>query len=71
MAEPMSGFNIVGKKSRVSEELFWEIFRMKVSELTEGTDKFDKIYHEGKECLLNSKKSLTVVNICFWVTGKE
>ena len=62
-------FNVIGDKSKVSEQLFWQTVKSKVKEITEGqSEKFDEVMEKVKDTL--NKSSLTIIDIWFEIKGR-
>jgi hypothetical protein len=68
-ASKLDGLMVIGKKSKVSEQLFWQKVESKVKEITEEQpNRFDEVMERVKKALLNG--SLTIIDTWFQVTGK-
>ena len=62
-------FNVIGAKSKVSEQLFWQIVNSKVKELTEGKpEKFDETLESVKNHL--KKQSVSIEDTWFECKGR-
>lgn len=65
-------YNLVGDKSKISEDLFWEMLETKVKELTkELPDKYEETLEKAKKHLMTQKTSLTVANTWFEIRRKK
>lgn len=66
----LGDFNVVGDKSKVSPELFWQTVKSKVKELTESQpEKFDEVMEKAEDAL--SKSSLTIIDTWFEIKGRH
>lgn len=64
----LDGLNVIGNKSKVSEEMFWQLITKQVKEMTtDSPDKFDEGFELIKSHL--SKGSLTIGDTWFEVKG--
>jgi hypothetical protein len=62
---------VIGDKSKVTEELFWDNVKSKVKELTEKQpEKYDETFERAKNHLVNNKSSLTILDTWFEVKGR-
>jgi len=62
-------FNVIGEKSAVSEQLFWQTITSKVKEITaEHPDKFDEVMADVKTHLQNG--TLTILDTWFEIKGR-
>lgn len=62
-------FNVIGDKSKVSENIFWETVTNKVKEITANQpEKFEEILETVKTHLQN--KSVTIIDTWFEIKGK-
>lgn len=65
----LDDFNVIGDKSKVSPELFWQTVKSKVKELTESQpDKFDEVMRKAKDAL--SESSLTILDTYFEIKNR-
>lgn len=65
----LDSFNLLGDKSEVTEQLFWQTVNSKVKEITETQpDKFDEVMEKVKSHL--SKGSLTIIDTWFEIKGR-
>lgn len=66
-----SGYQAVGDKSKVTEELFYKSLNNEIKILTADLpDKFEETYKKAKDCL-NTGKALTVNNTWFQINTKK
>ena len=64
----LGGINMIGTKSKISEDLFWQMIKSKVTEMTiDCPDKFDEGFSTIKNYL--SQGSLTISDTWFEVKG--
>lgn len=64
----LRGLNMIGNKSKISEDLFWQLIKNKVTEMTvDSPDKFDEGFETIKSHLL--KGSLTINDTWFEIKG--
>lgn len=64
----LDNYNVIGDKSKVSEQLFWQIVNSKVKEITETQpEKFDEVIETVKKQL--AKGSLTIIDTWFEIKG--
>ncbi len=62
-------FNVIGKKSKVTEELFWQTVTSKVKEITESQpEKFEEVFQTVKTHL--QKQSVTIIDTWFEIKGR-
>ena len=62
-------FNVIGDKSKVSEQLFWQMVNSKVKEITESQpEKFDETLQTVKTHL--QKQSVTIIDTWFEIKGR-
>jgi hypothetical protein len=62
-------FNVIGYKSKVTEQLFWQTVKSKVKEITETQpEKFDEVMAQVKTHL--KKQSVTIIDTWFEIKGK-
>ena len=60
---------VVGEKSKVSKELFWQTVESKVREVTKNKpDKYDEVLATCKDAL--SRSNLTILDTWFDVKGR-
>lgn len=76
VTEKMGDFNVVGDKSKVDEDLFWQLLGNQIQVLTSGSpEKYEETFDKAKEHLLRNtnyktrKESLTVEHTYFEVAG--
>lgn len=63
---------LIGNKSKVSEDLFWNLVETKVKALTyEQPDKYDEAFQRAKNHLLSQKSSLTIDDTWFEIRGRS
>lgn len=71
----LSDYNVIGEKSKVSKEIFWQMVEDKVKFLTDRQpEKFEETMKTVKDHLLkgkykSSKNSLTIQDTWFEVSG--
>ena len=71
----LSDYNVIGDKSKISKEMFWQMVEDKVKILTDKQpEKFEETMQTVKNHLLqgrykSSKNSLTIQNTWFEVSG--
>lgn len=65
-------FNVIGDKSKVSEQIFWNILKSKVKELTADVpDKYDEAFKMTKDFLLSGQsKNITIMDTWFEIKGR-
>ena len=67
----LDDYRVVGDKTKVAEELFWEEVKSKVKELTaEQSDKYDETFERAKTHLVNNRSSLTILDTWFEIKGR-
>lgn len=65
----LDNFNVIGDKSKVTEQLFWQTVNSKVKEITETQpEKFDEVMEKVKTQL--TKGSLTIIDTWFEIKGR-
>jgi len=65
----IDGFAIIGEKSKVTEELFYQLLTSKVKEITEKEpERFDELLEDVKNNLLF--KGVIIIDTCFEIKGK-
>lgn len=65
----LNEYNVIGDKSKVSEQLFWQTVNSKVKEITKGQpEKFGEVIETVKTQL--TKGSLTIIDTWFEITGR-
>lgn len=63
-------FNVIGDKSKVSEQLFWQTVTSKVKEITEKQpEKFEETLETVKTHL--QKQSVTIIDTWFEIKGRS
>lgn len=64
----LDSFNVIGDKSKVTEQLFWQTVNSKVKEITETQpEKFEEVMEKVKTQL--TKGSLTIIDTWFEIKG--
>ncbi|MFV0376891.1 MAG: hypothetical protein ACK5JD_06255 [Mangrovibacterium sp.] len=62
-------FNVIGDKSKVTEQLFWQIVKSKVKEITETQpEKFDEVIELVRTHL--QKQSIVIIDTWLEIKGK-
>ncbi len=62
----LDNYFMIGDKSKVTEDLFWDNVKIKVKELTaEQPDKYDETFEMVKNCIVNNRSSLTILDTWF------
>jgi len=65
----LDNFNVIGDKSKVTEDLFWQTVKSKVKEITEAQpERFDEVMEKVKTQL--TKGSLTIRDTWFEIKGR-
>jgi len=67
----LDNFRVIGDKSKVTPELFWELLDSEVKKLTHDMpDRFTEVFKQASDYLSSQKSSLTIGNIWFEIKGK-
>lgn len=67
----LDNYFVIGDKSKVTEDLFWDNVKSKVKELTaEQPDKYDETFERAKTHLVNNRSSLTILDTWFEIKGR-
>ena len=67
----IDNYFVIGDKSKVTEDLFWDNVKSKVKELTaEQPDKYDETFERSKTHLANNRSSLTILDTWFEIKGR-
>ena len=65
----LDNFNVIGEKSKVTEQLFWQTVNSKAKEITETQpERFDEVMGKVKAQL--TKGSLTIIDTWFEIKGR-
>jgi hypothetical protein len=68
----IDGFFLVGSKSKVTEEMFWNILKTKVKEITaDKPEKYDETFNLAESHLLSQSSSLTILDTWFLIKGRK